>query len=504
MQALTIEGFRLSPQQEHLWSLQQVEQSVYQSNCIISITGNIDIKRLELALQNIVNRHEILRTCFRCLPGMTIPVQVITNIQVNLDNAYNLSNFAAEEQKVKTETILQKLKSLPFDLEKGSVLQVALVTLSLEQHLLYISLPAICSDTITLHNLMRELASLYSSNLDHELSDDALQYADFSEWQNQIIEGEETEVGRKFWLQRNLSVLDRLNLPYEIDTAKESQFLPNFINSSIDAKLAEKAEHLVQKLNSSSSIFFLTCWQILLWKLLKQPEIIIGVSVNGRKYDELKSALGLFAKYLPLHSHLEDNLTFSQVLQQVHESVEEIDKWQECFTWEQINYSGKKLTRLPFGFDFEKEAPVCYADDVKFSIEQQYSCIECCKIRLSCQQKTDIVNLEFHYDSNVFNIESIELLAEQFSQLIASVINNPEELISKLSIVSENAFNQLIYAFNQTQADYPQNKCIHHLFAEQVERTPNNTAVVYNNQQITYAQINARANQLAHYLQKLG
>ena len=185
MQTPTIEGFRLSPQQEHLWSLQQIAHpSVYQSNCIISITGELDVKRLQLALQDVVNRHEILRTRFRCLPGMTIPVQEITNRTVNLNQIYNLSNINVEEKNAKIKVIIENLRCLPFDLEKGLVLQTALINISSQQHLLYLSLSALCGDTITLDNLMREVASAYSSHLDSELSEEPLQYADFSEWQN--------------------------------------------------------------------------------------------------------------------------------------------------------------------------------------------------------------------------------------------------------------------------------------------------------------------------------
>ncbi|WP_179198327.1 non-ribosomal peptide synthetase [Nostoc sp. T09] len=504
MQTAIIEGFRLSPQQEHLWSLQQLDQkSVYRSDCIISITGYLDVNRLELALQDVVNRHEILRTRFRCLPGMTIPVQEITNSKVTLSQTYNLSAFTVAEQDSKIKAIIQELRLLTFDLENGLNLQSALINLSLEKHILYLRLPAICGDSFTLHNLMREIVSAYSSNLDSELSQEPLQYADFSEWQNQILESEETEIGRKYWLKQNLSVVDTLNLPYEIDKDQQ-QFEPKAINSLISGDLLQKIEIIAKKYHTSNSIFFLACWQVLLWRLLEKSEIIIGVGIDGRKYDELKNALGLFAKYLPLYSHLEQNLSFNQALKQVHESIEEINKWQECFSWEQINNSAAKLSNLPFGFDFEQESTVCYAGDVKFSIEQQYTCIERFKIKLTCKKLSEALNIEFNYDSNLFNADSIELIAESFTTLVTSVINNPEELISKLNILSDRTLNQLLFEFKQTEANYPKNKCIHQLFAEQVERTPDNIAVAFNSQQLTYTELNTRANQLANYLQRLG
>jgi amino acid adenylation domain-containing protein/thioester reductase-like protein len=505
IQAEIREGFRLSPQQEHLWSLQEcTRNSVYRSDCVISITGNLDLERLQLALQTVVARHEILRTCFCCLPGMTIPVQVITNNQVTLAPRYDLSDCSAEKQKAKLQTIIENLKCLPFDLEKGLVLQTALISLSQQEHLLYVSFPAICGDAVSLHNFMAEIASAYSGKLDDELSEGTLQYADFSEWHNQILVAEETEIGRKYWLQKNLSIIDVFQLPYEIDNPNYKEFEPKVIEFLIENDVGRKIESISKQYNSCSAVFFLTCWQIWLWRSLQQSEIVVGVGVDGRKYDELKNALGLFAKYLPLTCHLEANLTFVEICQQVNKSIQEINKWQECFSWEQIDNSSTKLTYLPFGFDWEQKAGICYAENLKFTMLEQFSCLERFQIQLSCQQLAESFHYKFYYDSNLFQVESMELIAEQFHQLLVSVVNNPQEIIGKLNILSDRARHQLLFEFNQTEVNFPQNQCIHLSFAEQAERTPNNIAVVFNGQQLTYAELNARANQLAHYLQNLG
>ncbi len=504
MQTAIIQGFPLSPQQEHLWLLQQLDNNpAYRSDCAILIAGNVDINRLELALQNVVNKYEILRTCFRCLPGMTIPVQVIANNKVILAK-HNFSDGNFQEQEAKIEQMFQELSQLPFDLEQGLIFHASLVTLSLEKHLLLISLPAICADTLTLKNLLREIIYFYSAEYQDELSDEPLQYADFSEWQNQILEAEETEIGRKYWHQQNFSIIESLKLPYESPTLETQKFKPKSINATIASDLAQEIEIIAEKYQTSTSIFYLTCWLVLLWRLTQQSEIIIGTGVDGRKYEELKDALGLFAKYLPLHCQLEDNFRFSQILQQVHESVEEISKWQECFTWEQIasDVNGN-LSFLPFGFDFEEDAKF-YEGDVTFSIYQQYTCIECFQIKLYCKQKKDYIITEFHYDSNQFCTNDIENLAEQFHKLVESAVKNSEAAISELDILGDRTLHKLLFEFNQTDANYPQNKCIHQLVEEQAERTPNNIAVAFQDEQLTYAELNARANKVAHYLQKLG
>lgn len=507
MQAESMEGFQLSPQQEHLWLLQQIDKSeAYRSNCAILIEGNLDINNLELALQDIVDRHEILRTCFPCLPGMTLPVQVITNHKLKLDTKHNLSNLNPQQQEAKIEAISQQFNQLPFDYEQGSILHTSLITLSSKKHLLYLCLPALCGDNASLINLVEEIAILYSNQSPNELSEQPLQYADFSEWQNQILEAEETALGRNYWRKQDFSAIEYLQLPDEISLSEKQKFEPKLLSSIIAPELIVKIEVLAQKYNISASIFYLTCWLILLWRLIGQSKIIVSNAVDGRKYNELKNALGLFAKYLPVRCDLEDNFRFSQVLQEIHKSVESIYKWQDGFTWEQISSDTKSenLSFLPFGFDFQLEDRKYFADSIMFSIYQHYTCIERFKIKLYCQQRDDLINTEFHYDSNLFCAEDIEGLAEQFHKLLESAVNNPEAAISELEILSDRTRHQLLVEFNQTQADYPQAKCIHHLFEEQAERTPNNIAVTFSDKKLTYRELNARANQMAHYLQKFG
>ncbi|MHC5777988.1 amino acid adenylation domain-containing protein, partial [Nostoc sp.] len=158
----------------------------------------------------------------------------------------------------------------------------------------------------------------------------------------------------------------------------------------------------------------------------------------------------------------------------------------------------------PFCFNFEEKAVKYCEGDVSFSIYKQFTCIDRFKIKLSGRLQDDSLIVDFHYDPYQFGAEDIERLLDQFHQLVKSAIKNPEAAISELEILSDRVKHQLLVQFNQTQADYPPDKCIHHLFQEQAERTPNNIAVAFENLQLTYTELNARANQLAYYLQKLG
>jgi amino acid adenylation domain-containing protein len=215
----------------------------------------------------------------------------------------------------------------------------------------------------------------------------------------------------------------------------------------------------------------------------------------------------LFSKYLPVGLPLQESLKFSDTLNLTSQVLENALKWQEFFAWEQLAESTdhrSELSFFPICFEF-KEQPAKYsAVNVSFSFAQQYVCFDRFKLKLSCVRNNNGLATEFHYDANVFQEEDIKRWAGQFQTLLESVIANPEAVISELEILKPSDRQQLLVEFNNTQVDYPKDKCIHHLFEEQAARTPDRIAVVCEGQQLTYAQLNTRANQLAHHLQSLG
>lgn len=502
-----IEGFRLSPQQEHLWLLQQVtKSSVYRVSCSVLIEGNIKASNFLAALQNIVNRHEIFRTEFEYVPGMAVPVQVIANSKAILCEQHNLCDCHAEEQEVRIAELFQEFNQRDFDLEKNSPLHTSLVKLSPARHILLISLPALYGDGTTLSNLVSELCCSYTNSLqNHQIFDEPLQYADFSEWQNELIESEKAEIGREYWRKQDLSDIGNLQIPWEkyIDeTSKfKPEFKPEFISLTVHADLTNNIQAIAQKYHTSISVFILACWSVLLWRVTQQQSLIIGRALDGRKYQELQESMGLFARYLPLSCQLEDNLKFTQIWQQISNNESVIHKWQECFFWELID---KKNYNYSAGFDFEKIGTKYANSNLSFSIQDLYTCIERFKIKLSCLHRNNSLMTKFYYDSQLLAAQDIEYLSEQFHTLLKSVIKNPEANISELEILSDRAQQQILVEFNQTQTTYPQDKCIHELFVQQVQQTPNNIAVVFDNEQLTYNQLNTRANQLANYLQQIG
>ncbi|MEH1868759.1 MAG: amino acid adenylation domain-containing protein [Nostoc sp.] len=495
------QGFRLSPQQKRLWSLQQYN-SAYFAQCALLLEGNLKPEVLKSALEHVITRHGILRTTFHCLPGMKIPVMDVKNSSILSWDNIDLSHCEPKEISSKIAELFQAAASLTLDFEQGKLLHISLLTLSIKKHILLISLPSLCADTWTLKNLVTEISNSYSAYLQGErISEEIVQYLQFSEWQNQLLADEDAEAAKQYWHEQ-LSPIASLKLPFESQPSQSSKFEINCCRLDIPPDMTAKIANLAQKYDTSTAVILLACWQTLIWRLTGEPDIVIGMASDRRDYEELYSLLGLVATWLPIKSHLTPDLRFQEVVQLTNQTIEASAEWQDYFVPEPIE--NHEQLAFPIGFEFEQLPEKLIAGDVSFSLEQYYSCIEQFKVKLTCTQSEHSLTTEFYYDVNYFTADTIDRLAREFQTLLTSVTANPEEKISQLEILSFSDRQQLLVEFNQTHIDNPQYKCIHQLFEELVQKTPNKIAVVFEDQQLTYAQLNRKANQLAHYLQQRG
>jgi amino acid adenylation domain-containing protein len=505
---MQINGFELSPQQKRLWLLQQKQNSQpYRASCAVEILGNLEIEALQSALKLVIDRNEILRTNFRCVKGMRTPVQVVEENHSLLSKNLIIDKNGLHRQEI--EHLFDLTNQHNFEWDKLSLFKTNLIQLSHSKHILLLSLPAICADTVTLDNLVGKISKYYSAFLERkDFFEEPLQYADIAAWQNELVQAEETATGKKYWQQIDIAALETLKLPFENPISQESQFEPKFIRYLIPSNLLTEIQKIATKYQTSIDIFFLSCWQILLWRLTEQPNQVMGVGCDGRNYEELKSALGLFVKYLPFAYNLEGNESFSDILILVTKQIAELKEWQDSFTWKTattLSGDDKELPFFPFCFDFEKISSNYFTADVSFAIYWCYVCSERFKLKLSCLLTQDnSLNIEFHYDAKFFSKEDIQRLVSQWQTLLTSVINNPSGLISHFDILGEQERKQLLFSFNNNKTIELQYKCIQHWFEQQCKHTPNSIAIVYKNQQLTYQELNNRANQLAHYLQQLG
>ncbi|MBD2625733.1 non-ribosomal peptide synthetase [Trichormus variabilis] len=502
MQTQKISGFQLAAQQKRLWHLQQ-HSSAFCSQCSILIDGNLQPEILQNAIQEIINHHDILKTSFYCPPGLKTPVMVVAD-KVSFNWEYlDLSDYCQEDIATKIQELFWQARQEHQKLDQVSPLRLFLIKLLDSQHILIISLLALCADTKTIKNLVNQISQAYAQCCQGKaLSTDYVQYVQFSEWQNQLLVDEDAEAAKAYWQQQKISSLSALKLPHERQVTSE-KFITDRYQLAISQELSDKIYDFAQKYDQIPENILLACWQILIWRLTGESEIIIGTAASRREYEELNDVLGLLATWLPIKNQFTPNLNFIEVLTAVGNTLENAAEWQDYFVPEPVETAG--LIAFPIGFEFVE---ICETKSdytiVKFTLQDIYSLIEPFKVKLTCLQNNHGLITEFDYDSNYFSQETIQHLAKNFQTLLINICSNPNIAISQLEIISNVERQKLLVEFNQTKTDYQRDKCIHQLFEEQVEKTPDAVAVVFENEKITYQELNLKANQLAHYLQKLG
>src|SRR6185369_947324 len=330
MQQEVIEGYRLSPQQEYLWLLCQQDGAAYRTQCALRLEGELDKSLLKEALQHVVAQHEILRTAFRSIPGMNLPLQVILEQGRWSWREVDLRQFAEEEQSSQLAALERRESAREFNHEQGEVLSACLALLAPERHVLMLNISPLCADSWSLQHLVRELGGRYTARLSGaELEMEAVQYADFSEWQHELLNTESSE-GRHFWEQQQVSDMAVLRLPLEKDAVEK--YRPEYITLKSDGELVQELEALAQAYDVSLSELLLAAWSSLLWRLTGERELVVGAAVDGGLYKELHESLGLFSKYLPVPLRFAATASFPEIIKRVAASYREVYDWQEYYT----------------------------------------------------------------------------------------------------------------------------------------------------------------------------
>ncbi|MFL6253470.1 MAG: amino acid adenylation domain-containing protein [Pyrinomonadaceae bacterium] len=514
------EGFRLSPQQEHIWLLQQAGlRHAFRCRCVVGVEGMLDTEKLRAALRALVQRHEILRTTFRRLPGMAVPVQVIGGEDAEPSlRVHDLGGLDTDAREARTRELLKEARQRPFDDERGPLVEFDLLRHGHTRHALVVTASALCTDAPSLLNIVREIARLYAAGTDAADSSDApAQYADMAEWQNEILEGTEGEVGREHWRALDLSAAVGLKLSFEkqhanTGAAREENgarphsdartvFEPHALGREVNPRVAEALRAQACELPS----LLLACWTALLWRLTGQAEVVVGLLSSDRKYPELREALGPFAKSLPVRAFIEEGKALGALAGEVAEETRAAVGLQEYFSWEQLD-GAASAPPCAYGFSYDERATETRAavNGVNFAVEDVYACVEQFKAALGCTETGGVLLTEMLYDGAALSAEDAARLLDEYHALLESVSVNPRAAIGELRFVGEMERRQLLFELNETQRDFGEALCIHELFARQAASTPAATAVVYEGESLTYAELDARANQLAQRLRRLG
>ncbi len=495
-----VEGFPLSSPQRRVFTHAQTEGRVARTGATVEIRGPVDTAALEEALGAVVSRHEILRTAFQRLPGMAFPLQVIGTGAAPALARHDLSTQSAEAQSDQISAIRGQLRAKPVD-ETVPAFDAALIEMSPSQHVLLLSLPAFVADGPTMALLTDDVVRVYgASAAQTEPSEDApLQYVDISGWLSDLLDAPEAEEGQAFWRAHVKPGGPVVRLPSE-RVSRDRPFESAAIGVEDAEALLADVQAYAATHNVSAEAVLLTGWVLLLARLGGEPSVRMGVEMNGRRYEELATALGPLARTVPLPLVVDLTATFAELAARTHEALEQASAWQEYFDAIEPN-ADDAATNLSYGFSFRPEAAAQNAGRVTFRLSDVET--ECAPCRLRCSVQAP-ARLELRYDAAAFDAGTVGQLAGSLHALLCDASARPHVPAATLSLLGAAERKTLVEAFNSTPDLDVDDACLHTLFERQARLKPDATAVASDDAALTYADLAAYSNKLARHLQALG
>jgi len=504
--------FPVSFAQQRLWFLDQLVPGnpFYNVPTAVLLTGPLNVAALSQTFNEIVRRHEALRTTFRMLEGQ--PVQVIAvSLSVPLPvvdlQALPVVQREAEVQRLATEQFQH-----PFDLAQGPLLRVKLLHLGGSEHVLLLTMHHIVADGWSSGVLIRELGVLYAAFATRQpspLLDLPIQYADFAHWQRQWLQGEVLETQLAYWKQQLKGAEFSLELPTDRARPALQTFRGNRQSLMLPKGLSEAIATLSEQEGVTLFMTLLAAFQTLLYRYTGQEDILVGSPIANRNRSQIEGLIGFFVNSLVLRTDLSGNPTFRKLLLRVREVALGAYAHQDL-PFERLveelqperDLSQNPLFQVVFAL---QNAPVEVLELPGLKLSPLNFCSETARFDLEFQllECLDSLGVVVVYSTELFDQITITRMLEHFQVLLESIVSQPEQRLSDLSLLTEIERHQLL-SWNETQANYPHNSCIHHLFEAQVEQTPDAVAVVYEDEQLTYRELNNRSNRLAHYLRQLG
>ncbi|MCB0212661.1 MAG: AMP-binding protein, partial [Anaerolineae bacterium] len=502
----------LSYAQQRLWLLDQLGSgAAYNIPLALKLDGQLDTAALKQTLTEIVRRHESLRTTFTMINDEARQV-IGTSRPVSL-NLIDLRHMLPEVQEAEVKRLAAEEALAPFDLSRDFMLRAKLLQLAAEQYVLLLTMHHSASDGWSLGILVREITALYESfaqGRPSALPELAIQYADFAVWQREWLQGKILEQQLAYWQDQLADAPQLLQLPTDRPRPPTQTFRGDLARFRIGAELTRQLQQLSRQSDSTLFMTLLTAFQILLMRYSGQEDIVVGSPIANRNRKEIEPLIGFFVNTLVLRTDLSGNPTFLELLAQVR----------------QVSQAAYDHQDLPFERLVEALQPdrnLNHSPLVQIVFALQNAPLDAFELsglrvsRLGAEVYRSRLDMELHlweeageldgyciYNPDLFEAATIDRMMGHFQMLLAGLAANPQQRIADLPLLTEAERHQILVEWNDTQANYPKDKCLHQLFEEQVKRTPDAIALIFEDQQITYRELNIRANQLAHYLRELG
>ena len=505
--------FPLSFAQQRLWFIDQLitQSDAYHVPLAVRLSGQLNLPALKRALTEIVRRHEVLSTTFSLVDGQ--PVQVIRPpFEVSLP-VRDLSSLSEAERESASARLINEEVQKEFDLAEGPLFRTGLLRLGAEDYILLITMHHIISDGWSMSVLIREVATLYEAfclGLPSTLQELPIQYVDFAVWQREKWQKEELEEQMAYWEQQLSGAPALLELPTDYARAGSGSGRAANISINLSGQLSDGLKELSRQEGATLFMTLLAAFQILLYRYTGQRDIVVGTPVANRNRTEIEGLLGFFVNTLVLRTNFSNDPSFKELLNRVRQTTlgalahqdMPFEKLVERLLPER-SLNHHPLFQVMFALQ-NAPAPAMQLSDLKLSLMKTDVGAAKFDLTLAIMEGQHGLTGGIEYNQDLFRASTIERMAQHFEQLLQAIVANPGMRLSHLPLLTQAEEQQLLFQWNATRTEYPASNCIQGLFEAQVERTPHQVALVYENSQLTYQELNERANRLAHYLRKSG
>ena len=506
----------LSFAQERLWFLDRLSPdagAAYHLGRALSLYGALDAEVLQWSLNRIVERHEALRTVFVSESGRA-QQEVLEGCELRL-RWRDLSELEGAQREARITAEAQEERTERFDLSSAPLIRGRLLKLAEQQHVLLLTMHHIVSDGWSIGVFLRELSELYASRIDGrpvELPELPVQYADYALWQRQWLQGEQLERQLGYWRKQLENAPLCLNLPASRARPPAQSYRGETFGVRLGEELSEQLKGLSKRRGMTLFMTLYAGFAVLLWRLSAQEDVVIGTPVANRPAVELERLIGLFVNTLALRLRVRADQSVVELLELVKKTTLEGYEHQET-PFERVvdelkphrSLSHNPIVQVMFAFQQSTSQGLLRLGDVKLGgQEQAYVSGAQFDLSLALREVGKEIFGGLNYATDLFDRETVERWAEYYKEVLWGLVRAPSGRVGELSLLPPQERARILREFNTTPVLNTVDRCLHELFEEQVERTPDAVAVVYEEQSLTYAQLNARANRLARYLQSQG
>ncbi|NDI35232.1 non-ribosomal peptide synthetase [Chengkuizengella sediminis] len=489
--------YPVSPAQKRIYILEQLEEESMIHNIPgkLMIEGDLDVHVLNYALNTLVNRHEGFRTVFEIIDGEIVQ-RIVNPIDFKLD--------ITEVEDKKIDTVIQNFVK-PFDLTKAPLFRAKLLKLDEKKHVLCLDMHHIISDGFSMAIFIDELIRLVQGEF---LPDLSVQYKDFVIWQEQNLNEEKIKPMEEYWLSQFSDEIPVLNMPLDNPRPQSLKTEGERITFTVDELLTKQLKRFANETKTTMFMVLLSAYNILLHKYTGQEDIIVGTPISGRNHADIEQMIGVFINTVAIRNRPSVDKTYKQFLQEVKmyslQAFENQDYPFEDLV-DKLNVD-RDTSRNPI-FDTlfilqNMDITEVVSGKLKFSPTELNPGVSPYDLTLSAEDRNTHLVFHIDYSTALFKKSTIDRFISHFNHLLHQITNNLELTLSEIQIIPPEEKEQLLVDFNDTILSYDTNKMLHTYFEQQVKKTPHTTALVFGNEQISYKELNEKANQLAHLLRE--